>query len=60
MRQYTPGVADPASPLSRTVTDAEYISLVRYARDKGVTLAYTQEKESAADSFIPPFDLTGV
>lgn len=59
MSQYTP-MPDMAPPLNRRVTRAEYGELVDYAVRLGITKAFTQSFESATDSFIPPFDYTGV
>ncbi len=59
MQQYTPMPGVPA-PLDRRVSEAEYESLVRYAAALGITTAYTQAREAAQESFIPPFDETGV
>ncbi len=59
MQQYTPMEGMPP-PLDRRVTATEYDSLVRYAATLGITTAYTQSREAAQDSFIPPFDDTGV
>ena len=59
MSQYTPMPGMPA-PLDRPVTQAEYDELVDYAIKKGVTNAFIQDASSAAESFIPPFDSTGV
>lgn len=59
MQQYTPPAGMPP-PLDRRVTEAEYAALIRYAGTLSVTNAYTQEREAADASFIPPFDLTGV
>ncbi len=59
MQQYTPPPGMPA-PLDRRVGEGEYASLVRYAAAHGITNAYTQAREAAEDSFIPPFDYTGV
>ena len=59
MRQYTPQPGLPA-PLNRRVTDREYSSFVEHAVSLGVARGYTQERGSAEESFIPPFDLTGV
>ena len=57
MSQYTPigdiGVRFPS--LGRRVTPYEYASFVDYARTLGITQAFTQEGESASESFIPPF-----
>ena len=59
MRQYTPIEGVPP-PLDRRVSDSEYLSFLRYAESLGVRNAYTQEKTAASESYIPPFDLTGV
>ena len=59
MSQYTPIPGMPA-PLDRPVTSAEYDELVDYAIKKGITNAFIQDASSAAESFIPPFDSTGV
>ncbi len=59
LRQYTPPVGMPA-PLDRTVTDAEYVSVLRDAEALGLRYAFTQGKESATDTYLPAFDGTGV
>ena len=59
MSQYTPMPGMPA-PLDRPVTQAEYDELVDYAVKKGITNAFIQDGSSAKESFIPPFDNTGV
>ena len=59
MRQYTPQPGLP-SPLDRRVSDREYSSFVDHAVSLGIENGYTQERDSAAESFIPAFDLTGV
>ena len=59
MQQYTPPPDMPA-PLDRRVTREAYDALVRYAETLGFGHAYTQEREAASESFIPPFDLSGV
>ena len=59
MSQYTP-MPNMPRPLDRTVTRAEYAELVDYAVGKGITRAFVQDGKSATESFIPPFDLTGV
>lgn len=58
MCQYTPlpQVATCHPELARRVTEDEYDSLVNYAVDLGITQAYTQEMESASESFIPDFE----
>lgn len=59
MQQYTPPPDMPA-PLDRRVTREAYDALVHYAETLGFEHAYTQEREAASESFIPPFDLSGV
>ena len=59
MSQYTP-MPNMPTPLDRRVTAAEYRELVNYAIEKGVTRAFIQEGSAASESFIPPFDLTGI
>lgn len=59
MNQYTPSPELP-KPLDRTVTHKEYDELVDYAVRLGVKNAFIQEWGTQKDSFIPPFDLTGV
>ncbi|MBP5152673.1 MAG: radical SAM protein [Lachnospiraceae bacterium] len=68
LRQYTPlsdlsGLKDPDKkyrPLMRTLTTYEYEKVVNTALDLGIKNAYTQEKGTDKDSFIPAFDNTGV
>ena len=59
MNQYTP-TPGISPPLDRTVTHEEYRELVDYAIKKGVTNAFVQDFGTAEESFIPPFDNTGV
>ncbi len=59
MSQYTPR-ENLTSPLNRRVTIGEYRELCEYASSIGVRLGFTQEASSASESFIPPFDNTGV
>ena len=59
MSQYTPR-EDLPPPLNRRVTAQEYRELVNYAISLGVKQAYTQDRTSVGESFIPPFDHTGV
>ena len=59
MNQYTP-IPGISPPLDRTVTCAEYDELVDYAMKKGITNAFTQDFGTASESFIPPFDNTGI
>ncbi len=60
MSQYTPPPGLSLDELGRTVTAEEYDSVVDHAVDIGVTRAFIQDGEAASESFIPPFDLTGV
>ncbi len=55
MSQYTP-MPGMKKPLDRKVTREEYRQLTDYAEKLGVTNAFIQEGESAAESFIPPFN----
>ena len=61
MNQYTPmpRTADHKI-LKERVTEKEYNELIDYAVDIGVENGFTQEGETAEESFIPPFDNTGV
>lgn len=59
MNQYTP-MPDMPSPLNRTVSRDEYRELCEYALKIGLKNGFTQEFGTALDSFIPPFDLSGV
>ena len=59
MRQYTPVEACTIPGLNRRITDREYQRVLDMAEMLGVT-GYTQEKESAAESFVPPFNGEGV
>ena len=59
MSQYTPPDGmEP--PLDRRVTAEEYRELVEYAERIGLKNGFVQERGSAAESFIPPFDNSGV
>jgi len=61
MNQYTP-IDRPILPpaLRRTVSPAEYDELIDYAVSLGVENGFIQEDGTAAESFIPPFDNTGI
>lgn len=61
MNQYTPMKEFAEYPeLNRKVTKREYEKVIQYALDSGVENAFIQEGETAQESFIPAFDLTGV
>jgi putative pyruvate formate lyase activating enzyme len=59
MNQYTP-MPDMPSPLNRKVTHAEYDELLFYAEKLGLKNGFFQDFGTAEESFIPPFDCTGV
>ena len=61
MNQYTPMPEMASHPvLSKRVTDEEYDELINFAVDIGVENGFVQEGETALESFIPPFDNSGV
>lgn len=60
MNQYTPIKEHKYSNLNRKVTDYEYKSLIDYAAHLGIKNAFIQHGETATESFIPAFDLTGI
>lgn len=59
MNQYTP-MPGTCGELSRRVSHEEYEELCAYAIRCGLKNGFTQDYGTAEDSFIPPFDLTGV
>lgn len=62
MNQYTPIISNLKNypEISRTLTDIEYNSVLDYAISLGIENAFIQEGETAKESFIPDFDLTGL
>ncbi len=61
MNQYTPmSRSFPWHELNRKLTRREYEKVLTYALEHGLTNGFFQEGETARESFIPPFDLTGV
>ena len=61
MNQYTPMERMKTHPLlGRRITGREYERVVNYALDLGIQNAFIQEGDVAKESFIPPFDLTGL
>ena len=60
MNQYTPIKKHKYENLNRTVNDYEYKSLIDYAMHLGITNAFIQHGDTAKESFIPAFDLTGI
>lgn len=62
MNQYTP-VAEAGRrfpELASPVSQSEYAEVVEYARGIGVKNAFIQQEGTALESFIPPFDNTGI
>lgn len=62
MNQYTPmpGIADKFPELASPIRDKDYRRLVAYASRIGIEQAYVQEGGTVDESFIPPFDGTGI
>jgi len=61
MNQYTPmPKAARTDELGRRLSAGEYARVVDYAVTLGLQNGFIQEGKTGADSFIPPFDLTGV
>ena len=62
MNQYTPmpGIGDEYPELARRVTKREYGRVVDYAIELGMENVFIQEGPTAAESFIPDFDGTGL
>ena len=59
MNQYTP-MPGMKPPLNRTVTHDEYNDLLEYAEKLGLQNGFIQEFGTAQESYIPPFDNTGI
>ncbi|MDR2109043.1 MAG: radical SAM protein [Coriobacteriales bacterium] len=61
MNQFTPLPELERHPeLNRSVSDDEYDALIDFALELGITNSFMQEGATASESYIPPFDLTGV
>ena len=60
MNQYTPMECETHAELKRKLTQYEYNKVIDAAAELGITNAYIQEGETQSDSFIPPFDMSGV
>ena len=59
MNQYTPMPSSPPQ-LQRKLSEREYSTLIDFALDLGITNSFMQEGDTAEESFIPPFDLSGL
>lgn len=61
LNQYTPmPQLDGYTELNRKVTEKEYDEVVDYAISIGVENGFIQEGDTAEESFIPEFDITGI
>lgn len=61
MSQYTPLANLERYPeINRTLPQSDYDELIEYALSIGVENGFVQDGETALESFIPPFDDTGV
>lgn len=61
LNQYTPMAGLEKYPeLNRKITDEEYDEVVDYAILIGVENGFIQEGDTAKESFIPEFDITGI
>lgn len=61
MSQFTPCTDLSEYPeINRKLTSKEYDKIVDFATDLGFVNVFVQDGESAKESFIPPFDLSGV
>ena len=60
MSQYTPVNETPFDELNRPLSEAEHHAALRYLSGCDISDGFYQELGAASESFIPPFDLTGV
>lgn len=60
MSQYTPIKNLPCDELNRKLSKKEYDRVVDYAINLGLVNGFIQDGESAKESFIPDFDISGV
>ncbi len=61
MSQYTPCSESEKHPeINRTLMTAEYDKILDYFFEIGLKNGYMQEKSSAKEIFVPPFDLRGI
>jgi putative pyruvate formate lyase activating enzyme len=61
MSQYTPTAGLEDYPeINRRLTSLEYDAVVKEALRLGLTNGFMQQRSSAIESYIPPFDMTGV
>lgn len=60
MNQYTPMKSEAHPELSRRLTTYEYQKVLAAAEKIGIKNGFIQAGETQKESFIPPFDMTGV
>lgn len=61
MSQYTPTAHTRSYPeINRRITSMEYDSVVAEAARLGLTNGFMQQRSSASEAYIPPFDLEGI
>ncbi len=61
MSQYLPeGAAKRMKPIDRRITTREYEKVLSVICDSGFENCYMQQRSSAREEYIPPFDLSGV
>ena len=61
MNQYTPlEQVKNIKELNHRVKNKDYDNLINYAYDLGIRKCFIQVGETAKESFIPEFDLTGI
>lgn len=60
MSQYTPTDFCSCEELKTTLDREDYNDILDYCEAIGIEQGFTQEEGCAEESFIPPFDLTGV
>ena len=61
LNQYTPMPGLQGYPeLKRKIAEEEYDEVVDYAIELGVENGFIQEGDTAEESFIPEFDITGI
>ena len=60
MSQYTPTDFCPCKELQSPLDREDYEEILEYCADIGIEQGFTQDEGCAEESFIPPFDLTGV
>ena len=60
MNQYTPMKSETHPELKRKLTTYEYRKVLAAAGEIGISNGFVQDGETQKESFIPPFDMTGV